>query len=294
MRTITDPRSRYGAATASRPCWGWPRRPRCAAPGVQGDPRVGLRPSPAMLRHFRRVNGASSDRASTVCDAAPDELDGALRAWFRPRHASLKGAVRGGPSCAERLGAKKNRADRSTVRQAHQRDRSRDPVARTRRPRRQDRLAGALLQTAIASYLRKHDAHYMFVAKGRKPCSRTSGSGSMTTQKPPRFCRKHRQAHQGQAANRARTLGTARDLDHPRAPTTSCSPASACQVRKGRVVDTTVDTSWGVTSHTPHTADAQTLLRINGPEGPCIASSMTATPGTRTTAASAPAMGPRT
>ena len=36
-----------------------------------------------------------------------------------------------------------------------------------------------------------------------------------------------------------------------------------CQVRRGQVTDTSVDTSWGVTSHTPHTADAQTLLRIN-------------------------------
>ena len=36
-----------------------------------------------------------------------------------------------------------------------------------------------------------------------------------------------------------------------------------CQVRRGQVADTSVDTSWGVTSHTPHTADAQTLLRIN-------------------------------
>ena len=34
-------------------------------------------------------------------------------------------------------------------------------------------------------------------------------------------------------------------------------------MRKGRVTDTSVDTSWGVTSHTPHTADAQRLLRIN-------------------------------
>ena len=34
-------------------------------------------------------------------------------------------------------------------------------------------------------------------------------------------------------------------------------------MRKGQVTDTSVDTSWGVTSHTPHTADAQTLLRIN-------------------------------
>ena len=25
-----------------------------------------------------------------------------------------------------------------------------------------------------------------------------------------------------------------------------------CQVRKGRVTDTSVDTSWGLTSHTPH------------------------------------------
>ena len=34
-------------------------------------------------------------------------------------------------------------------------------------------------------------------------------------------------------------------------------------MRKGRVTDTSVDTSWGVTSHTPLTADAQTLVRIN-------------------------------
>ena len=32
-------------------------------------------------------------------------------------------------------------------------------------------------------------------------------------------------------------------------------------MRKGRVTDTSVDTSWGVTSQ--HTADAQRLLRIN-------------------------------
>lgn len=34
-------------------------------------------------------------------------------------------------------------------------------------------------------------------------------------------------------------------------------------MRKGQVVDTTVEHCWGVTSHTPDTADAETLLRIN-------------------------------
>ena len=89
---------------------------------------------------------------------------------------------------------------------------------------------------------------------------------------PSRLCPHDRQAHQRQAADRARTLGTARNLDHHRAQRLSPVPRrgqaflirrTRCQVRKGRVTDTSVDTSWGVTSHTPHTADAQRLLRIN-------------------------------
>ena len=96
----------------------------------------------------------------------------------------------------------------------------------------------------------------------------------------------------------ARTLGLGPYLVFPGVGQAFLIRRTRCQVRKGRVVDTTVDTCWGVTSHTPHTADAKRLLRINRGhwtiEGPCIASSMTATAGTRTRAASAPAMGPRT
>ena len=107
--------------------------------------------------------------------------------------------------------------------------------------------ADALLtQTAIASYLRKHDAHYMFVAKGNQKtllediqlwfhddANRSTSSSPSTAPEqcvhalyrwrwpngfvcPSRLCRDDRQAHQRQAADRARTLGTARDLDHHR------------------------------------------------------------------------------
>ena len=79
-----------GAATASRLCWGWPRRPRCAAPGATRRSHEWVCDlSPAMLRHFRcrRVNGAY-ERPSIYClrnaivKVAPEELDAALRAWF--------------------------------------------------------------------------------------------------------------------------------------------------------------------------------------------------------------------
>ena len=77
-----------GAATASRLCWGWPRRP-CGARGYKAIHEWVCDLSPAMLRHFRcrRVNGAY-ERPSIYClrnaivKVAPEELDAALRAWF--------------------------------------------------------------------------------------------------------------------------------------------------------------------------------------------------------------------
>ena len=69
---------------------GWPRRPRCAAPGgYKAIHEWVCDLSPAMLRHFRcrRINGAY-ERPSIYClrnaivRVAPDELDAALRAWF--------------------------------------------------------------------------------------------------------------------------------------------------------------------------------------------------------------------
>ena len=56
------------------------------------------------------------------------------------------------------------------LRQAHQRDRGRDPVARpTRRqsPARPFTADALLTQTAIASYLRKHDAHWHVRGQGQ-------------------------------------------------------------------------------------------------------------------------------
>ena len=90
LRTITDPRSRYGrryrletvlalAAAATL----------CGARGYKAIHEWVCDLSPAMLRHFRcrRVNGAY-ERPSIYClrnaivKVAPDELDSALRAWF--------------------------------------------------------------------------------------------------------------------------------------------------------------------------------------------------------------------
>ena len=131
--------------------------------------------------------------------------------------------------------------------------------------------ADALLtQTAIASYLRKHRPLHV---RGQGPRSSAQRHPAMVPRRrktPSRLCPHDRQAHQRQAADRARTLGTARNLDalndyllFPGVGQAFVIRRTRCQVRKGRVTDTSVDTSWGVTSHTPHTADAQRLLRIN-------------------------------
>ena len=186
-----------GAATASRLCWGWPRRPRCAAPGATRRSTSGVCDlSPAMLRHFRcrRVNGAY-ERPSIYClrnaivKVAPEELDAALRAWFSAHghdDASLaidgktmKGAVDEagrqvhilgacGHDTAIAWGQKKTvlTGDDGSDKRTNEigvaiplLDQLGDLAGKTV-------TADALLtQTAIASYLRKHDAHYMFVAK---------------------------------------------------------------------------------------------------------------------------------
>ena len=103
--------------------------------------------------------------------------------------------------------------------------------------------ADALLtQTAIASYLRKHDAHYMFVAKDNQKTLLNDIRLWFhdDAKRPPDFAHHDRQAHQRQAADRARTLGTARNLDHHRAqrlspvprrpgrPSSFAAPAAKC------------------------------------------------------------------
>ena len=135
--------------------------------------------------------------------------------------------------------------------------------------------ADALLtQTAIASYLREHDAHYMFVAKdnhktllddirlwfdddAKRPPDFAHSTGKPIKGKLP-------SAH-GRWEQREIWTTTALNgyLQLPGVGQAFLIRRTRCQVRKGHVTDTSVDMSWGVTSHTPHTADAQTLLRIN-------------------------------
>ena len=234
-------------------------------PGLQGDPRWVCDLSPAMLRHAAVSTAIErpsiSVCATRSCKVAPEELDAALRAWFSAHghdDASLaetmKGAVDEAGHCGHETAIAWHQK-KPRLRQAHQRDRGRDPVARTNCE--ETVTADALLtQTAI---VRKHDAHYMFVAKdNRRLCSTTSGYGSTTTQNALPTLPTDRQAHQRQAADRARTLGTARNLDHHRASTTiSCSPASGRPSSLHPLpsaAGSPTPRSWGVTSHTPHTA----------------------------------------
>ena len=135
--------------------------------------------------------------------------------------------------------------------------------------------ADALLtQTAIASYLRKHDAHYMFVAKGNQKTllediqlwfhddANRPPDFAETTGKP--INGKLPTAHGRWEQREIWTTTALNDyLVFPGVGQAFLIRRTRCQVRKGRVVDTTVDTCWGVTSHTPHTADAKRLLRIN-------------------------------
>ena len=135
--------------------------------------------------------------------------------------------------------------------------------------------ADALLtQTAIASYLRKHDAHYMFVAKDNQKTllndirlwfhddAKRPPDFAHTTGKP--INGKLPTAHGRWEQREIWTTTALNDyLLFPGVGQAFLIRRTRCQVRKGRVTDTSVDTSWGVTSHTPHTADAQRLLRIN-------------------------------
>ena len=135
--------------------------------------------------------------------------------------------------------------------------------------------ADALLtQTAIASYLRKHDAHYMFVAKDNQKTllndirlwfhddANRPPDFAHTTGKP--INGKLPTAHGRWEQCEIWTTTALNDyLLFPGVGQAFLIRRTRCQVRKGRVTDTSVDTSWGVTSHTPHTADAQRLLRIN-------------------------------
>ncbi len=168
--------------------------------------------------------------------------------------------------------------------------------------------ADALLtQTAIASFLHKHDAHYMFIAKGNQKTL----LGDLRlwfhddAKRPPDFVENTGKPIKGKLPTahgrwEQREIWTTTALNHylrfPGVGQAFLIRRTRCQVRKGRVTHTSVDSSWGVTSHTPETANAQSLLRINRGQSktPCTASSMTPTPGTRTKAASAPAMDPKT
>ena len=135
--------------------------------------------------------------------------------------------------------------------------------------------ADALLtQTAIASHLRNRHDHYMFIAKdnqktllndirlwfdddAQRPPDFTENTGKPIKDKLPSV--------HGRWEQREIWTTTALNdyLAFPGVGQAFLIRRTRCQVRKGRVTDTSVDTSWGVTSHTPHTADAQTLLRIN-------------------------------
>ncbi len=135
--------------------------------------------------------------------------------------------------------------------------------------------ADALLtQTAIASFLRKHDAHYMFIAKGNQKTL----LGDLRlwfhddAKRPPDFVENTGKPIKGKLPTahgrwEQREIWTTTALNHhlrfPGVGQAFLIRRTRCQVRKGRVTDTSVDSSWGVTSHTPETANAQSLLRIN-------------------------------
>ena len=136
------------------------------------------------------------------------------------------------------------------------------------------KINNGFLIGAIASYLRKHHAHYMFVAKdnqksllddirlwfdndAKRPPDCIENTGKPFKDKLP--------AVHGRWEQREVWTTTALNdyLAFPSVGQAFLIRRTRCQVRKGRVTDTSVDTSWGVTSHTPLTADAQALLRIN-------------------------------
>ena len=135
--------------------------------------------------------------------------------------------------------------------------------------------ADALLtQTAIASYLRKHDAHYMFLAKDNHKTLLEDIRRWFhdDAKRPPDFAQTTGKPINGKLPTahgrwEQREIWTTTALNHylrfPGVGQAFLIRRTRCQVRKGQVTHTTVDSCWGVTSHTPHTAHAQSLLRIN-------------------------------
>ena len=246
-----------GAATASRPCWRWPRRPRCAALGATRRSTSGCATSRrrcCATSAAAVVNGAY-ERPSIYClrnaivKVAPDELDSALRAWFSAHghdDASLaidgktmKGAVDEAGRQVHILGACGHETaiawgQKKTVLTGDDGETKRTNEIGVAIPL-LDQLgdlagktvtADALLtQTAIASYLRKHDAHYMFVAKdNQKTLLEDIRLWLTTTQNAPPTL-PTRPASPSTASCRPRTdAGTARDLDHHRAQRLSPVP----------------------------------------------------------------------
>ena len=135
--------------------------------------------------------------------------------------------------------------------------------------------ADALLtQTAIASFLRNHEAHYLFIAKdnqkillndlrlwfdddAQRPPDFTEHTGKPIKGKLP--------ARHGRWEQREIWTTTALNdyLAFPGVGQAFLIRRTRCQVRKGQVTETSVECTWGVTSHTPDSADAQRLLTLN-------------------------------
>ena len=131
-----------------------------------------------------------------------------------------------------------------------------------------------LTQTAIASDLRKHDAHYLFIAKDNQKTLLNDIRlwFDDDAKRPPDFVDNTGKPIQGKLPAvhgrwEQREIWTTTALnDYLRFPGVGQAfliRRTRCQVRKGQLTETSVDSTWGVTSHTPDTADAQTLLRIN-------------------------------
>ena len=212
-----------GAATASRLCL---RRHAVRRPGLQGDPRVGVRP----LR-------CCATSAAAVC------------AYERPtaRNAIVRCARGRCRAAGLVLGPRSRRRVAGHRRQDHQRSTRRArpyPRGPMRRPspgvNRADLttaptsaptigviplldqlgdLAGKTVTAdapdpdRIASYLRKHDAHYMFVAKGNQKT--LLEDIQLWFHDDARLCPDDRQAHQRQAADRADAGNSARSGPPP-------------------------------------------------------------------------------
>ena len=134
--------------------------------------------------------------------------------------------------------------------------------------------ADALLtQTAIASYLRKHDAHYMFVAKDNQKTlledirlwfhddAKRPPDFAQTTGKP--INGKLPTAHGRWEQREIWTTTALNDyLLFPGVGQAFLIRRTRCQVRKGRVADTTVDT----VADRPNGA---THVRVNGATHGC-------------------------